>query len=118
MHGCTAAISPNRSAAPVKSVKCNPEMIELVRRAAEQVPAIDEFIPAGTLRGAGEDASLFIEKAQANGGMRTYILFGSDLSNHAHTSQYDVDGKTVSIAVETMVRVLVDVMGKQPMHNQ
>lgn len=112
MYGCTAAISQNRSAVPVKRVTCDPEMIEIVRRAAKQVAGVDEFIPAGTLRGAGEDASLFIERAQANGGMGTYILFGSDLSNHAHTSVYDVDERTLSIAVETMVRVIADVMNQ------
>lgn len=111
MYGCTAEIRPNRSAIPVESVQCNPEMIDIVRRAADNIPEIDEFIPAGSLRGAGEDASLFIRKAQLNGGMGTYIMFGSDLSNHAHTPVYDVDERTLSIATETMIRILADVMG-------
>ena len=38
-------------------------------------------------------------------------MFGSDLSNHAHTPVYDVDERTLSIATETMIRILADVMG-------
>lgn len=112
MYGCTAEVSLNKSAVPVESVQCNPEMIEIVRKAADKVPEVDEFIPAGSLRGAGEDASLFIQKAQENGGMGTYIMFGSDLSNQAHTPFYDVDVRTLGIATETMVNIIADVMEK------
>jgi aminobenzoyl-glutamate utilization protein A len=110
MYGCTAEISQNRSAVPVKSVECDSELVDLVKKATSQIPEVNEFIPAGSLRGAGEDASLFIEKAHENGGLGTYIMFGSDLSNSAHTSIYDVDNKTLMIATETMIRVLADVM--------
>ena len=112
MYGCEEQISPNCSAIPVESVTCNPEMIEIVRCAVSKIPEVTEFIPSGSLRGAGEDASLFIKKAQENGGMGTYILFGSDLSNAAHTARYDVDPRALLIATETMIRILADVMRK------
>lgn len=112
MYGCTAEISLNESAVPVKGVNCDPEIAGIVAAAAKEVQEVDEIIPAGSLRGAGEDASLFIEKAQANGGMGTYIMFGTDLSNNAHTPYYDVDERTLAIATETMTRAIAEVMKK------
>lgn len=112
MYGCKASIDINKSAAPVESVKCDPEAADIIRRAVDKVPEVDEFIPAGSLRGAGEDASLFIRKAQENGGIGTYIMFGSDLSNEAHTPFYDVDERTLNIAVKTMANAIYEVMEK------
>lgn len=111
MYSCVTHIEINKTAIPVEEVKCNNEMIEIVRRATEKVSEVNEFIPAASLRGAGEDASLFIQKAQENGGWGTYIMFGSDLSNQAHTPFYDVDERTLGIATETMVNIIFELMG-------
>lgn len=112
MYGCTAEIKLNESAIPVKGVCCNDEISCIVAEAAKEVAEVDEIIPAGSLRGAGEDASLFIRKAQDNGGYGTYIMFGTDLSNNAHTPYYDVDERTLAIATETMTRAIAKVMAK------
>ena len=114
MYGCTAEIKLNESAIPVKGVCCNDEISCIVAEAAKEVAEVDEIIPAGSLRGAGEDASLFIRKAQDNGGYGTYIMFGTDLSNNAHTPYYDVDERTLAIATETMTRAIAKVMAKSP----
>lgn len=113
MYGCEAKISVNKSAVPVEGVQCSEEMIEIIRRATEKVPEVNEFIPSGSLRGAGEDASLFIKKAQENGGLGTYVLFGSDLSNQAHTPFYDVDERALGIATQTIANAIYEIMGKQ-----
>ena len=112
MYGCTADVEINKSAVPVKSVRCDSGIAETVAKAAGQVPEVNEIIPAGSLCGAGEDASLFIQKAQENGGQGTYVMFGTDLSNNAHTRFYDVDERTLAIATETMTRAIADVMQK------
>lgn len=112
MYDCTAQIDLNKSAVPVESAKCDYGMIDFVRRAAEKVPEIDEFFETGSLHGAGEDASLYIKKAQKNGGMGTYIMFGSDLSNNLHTPFNDVCERSLIIATETMSHLIADIMSK------
>ena len=110
MYECETVITENTQCGAAISAVCDPEMVEILRKAAESVPEITEFIPQASMRGAGEDATQFILKAQKNGGYGTYVMFGSDLSNAAHTPGYDVDERVLNIALKTLTFALADMM--------
>ena len=89
---------------------CDSEMIDILRKATDQIPEVTEFIPEVSMSGAGEDATRFIRKAQSHGGKGTYMMIGSDLSTAPHTDKFDVDEKSMAIGLETVVRAFADLM--------
>lgn len=89
---------------------CDPEMIDILRKATSNIPEVTEFLPVVSMSGAGEDATRFMRKTQAHGGKATYMMIGSDLSTCPHTDKFDVDEKAMAIGLETVVRAFVDLM--------
>jgi len=89
---------------------CDPEMIDILRKATDSIPEVTEFMPAVSMSGAGEDATRFMRKVQAHGGKATYMMVGSDLSTCPHTDKFDVDEKAMAIGLETVVRAFTDLM--------
>jgi len=112
MYDCEVEITENHLLGPVIGAQCDQKMVDIIHRATEHIPEVDEFIPVASMRGAGEDATQFILKAQANGGIGTYVMFGSSLSNEAHTPVYDVDEPVLDIAVKTLSLSISEIMEK------
>lgn len=89
---------------------CDPEMIEILKEATDPIPEVTEFLPEVSMSGAGEDATRFINRAQAHGGKGTYMMIGSDLSTAPHTDKFDVDERAMAIGLETVVRAFSNLM--------
>jgi len=89
---------------------CDPEWIDILKEATAPIPEVNEFLPVASMGGAGEDATRFMLKTQAHGGIATYMMIGSDLSNAPHTADFDVDEKSLSIGTETVVRAFYNIL--------
>lgn len=89
---------------------CDDEWIDILKEVTADIPEVNEFMPVVSMSGAGEDATRFMRKAQANGGKATYMMIGSDLSTAPHTANYDVDEKCLAIGTETVVRAFYKIM--------
>ena len=89
---------------------CDSAWIDILREATDPIPEVTEFLPVASMSGAGEDAPRLMLKAQAHGGIATYMMIGSDLSTAPHTANFDVDEKSLSIGTETVVRAFYNIM--------
>lgn len=107
MYECDATIA---SRGTNVGAPCDPEWIDILREATAQIPEVTEFLPVVSMSGAGEDATRFMRKAQANGGKATYMMIGSSLSTAPHTANYDLDEDCLAIGTETVIRAFLKLL--------
>lgn len=68
------------------------------------VHAIDKVkAPAGS-----EDATLMMAHVQQNGGMASYMVFGTELSAGHHNEKFDFDEQVMTVAIETLARTALN----------
>ena len=66
--------------------------------------AIDKVkAPAGS-----EDATLMMARVQQNGGMASYMVFGTELSAGHHNEKFDFDEQVMNVAIETLARTALN----------
>ena len=73
-----------------KSGESSPEMIQRIRKVAEEMGTFTEIIDYASF-GATEDFSHFMTVVQNNGGIGSYIMIGSDLAAGHHDFYFDFD---------------------------
>lgn len=59
--------------------------------------------PAGS-----EDATLMMARVQQNGGMASYMVFGTELSAGHHNEKFDFDEQVMNVAIETLARTALN----------
>ncbi|WLD93591.1 amidohydrolase [Alkalihalobacillus sp. AL-G] len=87
------------------SVDCNEELIPLIKKACEQSDTITKIHHALPL-GASEDVSFMIDRVQKNGGLATFLIFGSPLPAGHHHPRFDFDEQVIPTAVEAFSKVI------------
>ncbi len=86
-------------------VRCDPEMIALVRQAAMATGGIDEIFD--TLPDTGsDDATLLMDAVQARGGRATYLLVGTSMIAGHHRDQFDLDEASMSLGIDLFLNIL------------
>jgi len=93
-----------------KSGESSPEMIQRIRKVAEEMGTFTEIIDYASF-GATEDFSHFMTVVQNNGGIGSYIMIGSDLAAGHHDFYFDFDEKSLALGMELMVKMVVDLIG-------
>lgn len=88
------------------------EFIPVIESVCAQSEQIHRVIPRYDC-GASEDAAYMMRRVQEQGGKATYLLFGTPLKSGHHHPAFDYDEQVLSVAVETLVRTVVDLQEKE-----
>ncbi|MGO0062958.1 M20/M25/M40 family metallo-hydrolase [Brevibacillus fluminis] len=75
-------------------------LIPYIRAQAEQVEdvhAVHDTVEAG----GSEDATYMLQRVQDNGGLASYLMFGTTLAAGHHNEKFDIDEKVMAIAIQT-----------------
>jgi aminobenzoyl-glutamate utilization protein A len=102
MHDCEADVEVVSRSPRADS---DPELAAVVADVALGVEGIDRVVERADF-GASEDATFLMERVQAEGGLATYLIVGTDHPDSHHTPHFDVDERSLehgaSVLVETI----------------
>jgi len=87
-YGVTAGI--NLMGAATSSAP-SPAWVDYLREQASQVPSVTHAIDKVKAPAVSEDATLMMASVQQNGGMASYMVFGTELSTGHHNEKFDFD---------------------------
>jgi aminobenzoyl-glutamate utilization protein A len=91
------------------SAECNQEWVDIVETACAPSTSITKVIPTLPL-GASEDATFMLERVKSQGGLATYMIFGTPLPAGHHHPSFDFDERVIPTAVESMALVLLNIL--------
>ena len=85
-----------------------PAWVDYLRQQASQVPGVEQAIDKVKAPAGSEDATLMMARVQENGGMASYMVFGTDLSAGHHNEKFDFDERVMTVAIETLARTALN----------
>jgi aminobenzoyl-glutamate utilization protein A len=86
------------------TMKCDDELIDIVLEEAKEVEGFQTFTRRGSA-GGSEDATYFTRRVQELGGLATYILVGSPIPAPHHNEKFDIDERSLILAVNLFTRI-------------
>lgn len=86
----------------------SPAWINYLREQAGQVTGVLHAIDKVKAPAGSEDATLMMARVQQNGGLASYMVFGTDLSAGHHNEKFDFDERIMNVAVETLARTALN----------
>ncbi|GAA4724641.1 amidohydrolase [Brevibacillus fulvus] len=98
MYGVQESISIQGEARRCDSSE---ELIPFIRTQAKKVHGVERVLdhhPAG----GSEDATYMMERVQQNGGLASYLIFGTTLAAGHHNERFDIDEQAMKIAIKTL----------------
>jgi len=72
------------------------------------VPGVTHAIDKVKAPAGSEDATLMMARVQQNGGMASYMVFGTELSAGHHNEKFDFDEQVMNVAIETLARTALN----------
>ena len=104
LYGVTAGVNlmGQRPPAPL------PRPGRLSARAGKPVPGVTQAIDKVKAPAGSEDATLMMARVQQNGGMASYMVFGTELSAGHHNEKFDFDEQVMNVAIETLARTALN----------
>ncbi|GIP38700.1 peptidase M20 [Paenibacillus sp. J31TS4] len=84
----------------------SPELIPLIRQAAEHMGNVDAIVPSRDL-GGSEDVVYMINRVQEQGGQASYLLFGTPIDDGHHQECFDFDEEVLLIGTELLARIVL-----------
>ncbi|SES28432.1 amidohydrolase [Salisediminibacterium halotolerans] len=109
MHGVTEEI---QFVGEGVAADCDQAWIERIKRVVRASSRAIDVIDALPVR-ASEDVTHMMKRVQENGGTATYLLFGTPLSYNHHHPKFDFAEATLAVAVETLVRTVLEAAPRQ-----
>jgi aminobenzoyl-glutamate utilization protein A len=109
MHGCSAELTTVSESPRVDSDRA---LADLVYDVAAETPGVESVRRRAEL-GASEDATYLMETVGDRGGLASYVIVGTDHPGAHHTATFDVDERTLPIAVEVLSGA-VQAIGRDP----
>jgi aminobenzoyl-glutamate utilization protein A len=97
-HGCTLAFDVVSESPRADS---DPALIDHVAETAAGVTGVETVLDTADF-GASEDATFLMERAQADGGVATYLVVGTDHPGAHHTPTFDVDERSIQIGADVL----------------
>ncbi len=85
---------------------CDSDLANLVYGIGSKVKQTSEIVISQPFL-ASEDVTYMMKEVQKNGGMATYLLFGTELAAGHHNCAFDFNEKTIAYAVEVYGNLLV-----------
>ncbi|KAA0511796.1 M20 family metallo-hydrolase [Enterobacter vonholyi] len=85
-----------------------PAWVDYLREQASRVSGVVHAINKVKAPAGSEDATLMMARVQQNGGMASYMVFGTDLSAGHHNEKFDFDEQVMPVAIETLARTALN----------
>jgi len=98
MHGCTVEFDVVSESPRADS---DPELAALVAGVAAGDDRVDSALQHAEF-GASEDATFLMAAVQQQGGLATYAIVGTDHPTAHHTPTFDVDERSLPVAVDVL----------------
>ncbi|MFB6270347.1 MAG: amidohydrolase [Halobacterium sp.] len=98
MHDCTVDFDVVSESPRADS---DPELAALVADTADRDDRVDSVLQHADF-GASEDATFLMQAVQEQGGLATYAIVGTDHPTAHHTPTFDVDERSLPIAVDVL----------------
>ncbi len=89
----------------IPAAQSDDAMMEVIERAAGQVDWFQKIYFEGSVGGT-DDASVMMNKVQANGGNATYVGIGTDTTQPLHNAEFDLDEEAIPAAIEMLVHAV------------
>lgn len=86
----------------------SPAWVNYLREQAQQVAGVEQAIDKVKAPAGSEDATLMMARVQQNGGLASYMVFGTTLSAGHHNEKFDFDETVMLIAIETLARTALN----------
>ncbi|MCI1898301.1 MAG: M20 family metallo-hydrolase [Enterobacter sp.] len=86
----------------------SPAWVNYLREQASQVPGVTQAIDRVKAPAGSEDATLMMARVQENGGLASYMVFGTDLSAGHHNEKFDFDEQIMGVAIDTLARTALN----------
>jgi aminobenzoyl-glutamate utilization protein A len=102
MHDCEADVEVVSRSPRADS---DPELAAVVADVAGGIDGIDRVIERAEF-GASEDATFLMERVQAEGGLATYLIVGTDHPDSHHTPHFDVDERSLEHGTRVLVETI------------
>lgn len=83
-------------------------MMEVIQRAAAKEPWFKKIFFEGNVGGT-DDASVMMNKVQANGGIATYVGIGTDTTNTLHNAEFDLDEEAIPASINMLVEAIEEI---------
>ncbi|MWV63287.1 amidohydrolase [Halorubrum sp. JWXQ-INN 858] len=106
-HGCSLEFDVVSESPRADS---DPALVDHVASVARGVDGVTEVVPTADF-GASEDATFLMERVQADGGLATYLIVGTDHPDSHHTPAFDVDERSLRIGVDVLTESILRVEG-------
>ncbi len=110
MHGCAVDVAV-RSESP--RADSDPELAALVHEVSIGVEGVERPIESADF-GASEDATFLMEAVQDTGGFASYLIVGTDHPDSHHTPHFDVDERSLGIAVTVLTGSIERIATERP----
>lgn len=91
----------------IPAAQSDDAMMEVIERAAGGVPWFEKIYFEGSVGGT-DDASVMMNKVQANGGIATYVGIGTDTTQPLHNAEFDLDEDAIPAAIDMLVHAVED----------
>ncbi len=105
MHGVSSEL---RLMGAATSSTPSPAWVNYLREQAQQVAGVEQAIDKVKAPAGSEDATLMMARVQQNGGLASYMVFGTTLSAGHHNEKFDFDETVMLIAIETLARTALN----------
>lgn len=110
MHGCDAEFDVVSESPRADS---DATLVECVADVAAGIEGVEQVVPWADF-GASEDATFLMEKVQENGGKAVYSIVGTDHPTSHHTPTFDVDERTIPVAIDVLTDSIRHVADERP----
>ena len=110
MHGCRADVSVVSESPRADS---DDELVALVYDVASETSGVDSPVRTASF-GASEDATFLMEAVQDRGGLASYLIVGTDHPDSHHTPHFDVDERSLGIAVDVLTATVRRIETNRP----
>ncbi len=105
--GAVTTATGDPAAAEAVAAAARATGLDVVGREAQRSRTIDS-VPTADLGVASDDATAFMRRVQAHGGIATYLAIGSDLAGPHHTPSFDIDESVLGPGVDLLERAVRD----------
>lgn len=90
----------------------DPELADIVMKAAGKVPDVTKILPHGLL-GGSEDFTWMMDRVQKRGGKAAYLMVGTKIAAPHHNFRFDFDEQSLRIGTEVILRTVLELVGPQ-----
>lgn len=110
MHGCDVDLTVHSESPRADS---DPELREIVHGVAGDTAGVTAPVRSADF-GASEDATHLMRAVQERGGYATYVVVGTDHPDSHHTPRFDIDERSLGIAVDVLSESIRRIAAERP----